>query len=396
MDRKNKDFVVISIDFQKTWVYNFNYNNKNINLFYGECVMSTFGERLFRARKATGYSMSTLAAEVGVSANAIKKYEHGENMPSSSNLLKLAKALDVRTEYFFRPIKVEIEGVEYRKRANTPQKVLNQINADVLDQAERWTELLSLYPDSVKPVSDFGLPKWLPEEVSSFSQIEELADLMRAEWSLGTNPIQSVVDTLESKGVMIICTDVESKKKFDGLAGTIDTTPIIVLSAHQAGDRQRFTLAHELGHLVLAGRLIESLDEEKACNMFASAFLLPTTAIVEHMGQHRTAIEAQELYMLKQEFGISMMAILWRLGQCGILSESKQKGYYIAFSKAGWRSTEPGESYPCERTYLFKQTVYRALSEDYIGEAKAAELIGMSLSAFHTERKLGIGNATSN
>jgi Zn-dependent peptidase ImmA (M78 family) len=114
------------------------------------------------------------------------------------------------------------------------------------------------------------------------------------------------------------------------------------------------------------------------------------------MGQHRTAIEAQELYMLKHEFGISMMAVLYRLGQCGILSESKQKGYYIAFSKAKWRTKEPGEPYPNEQTYLFKQMVYRALSEDYIGESKAAELIGVSLSTFHKERKLGVDNATPN
>jgi len=111
-----------------------------------------FGERLVRARKAAGLSMSALATKVGVSANAIKKYEHGANMPSSGNLLKLAKALNIRTEYFFRPVKVELKGIEYRKRANTPQKLINQINANVMDQAERWSELLNLYPDSVKPV----------------------------------------------------------------------------------------------------------------------------------------------------------------------------------------------------------------------------------------------------
>lgn len=72
--------------------------------------------------------MLLLASEVGLSSNAIKKYEHGKTMPSYSNLLKLAKALDVRTEYFFRLTKVKLEGVEYRKRASTPKKVLDRIN----------------------------------------------------------------------------------------------------------------------------------------------------------------------------------------------------------------------------------------------------------------------------
>lgn len=354
-----------------------------------------FAERLVRARKAAGLSMSALATEVGVSANAIKKYEHGVNMPSSKNLLKLAKALHVRTEYFFRPVKVELQGVEYRKHSNTPQKLLNQITGDVMDQAERWKELLDLYPDPVKPVPEFALPEELTEKVSTQAEIEAIADQMRLEWALGLNPIPDMIDTLESKGVMIISTEVEAKKKFDGLAGNIESTPLVVVSAHQPGDRQRFTLAHELGHLVLRDRLGENLSEEKACNHFAGAFLLPKQALLDHLGERRSAIEPQELLMMKHEFGISMMAILVRAGQCGVISEGTQKKYYMRFNKLGWRTKEPGEPYPNEETYMFKQLVYRALGESYIGESKAAELIGVSLSSFHKERKLGAMGAVT-
>lgn len=347
-----------------------------------------FAKRLFRARKAAGFSMKALGDKIGVSANAIKKYEHGKAMPGSENLLALAKSLDVRTEYFFRPVKVELKGVEYRKRASTPKKLLNRINGNVMDQAERWAELLDLYPDSVKPVTQFSLPKGLPGVVSSPQDIEDIANQMRTEWRIGFNPIPDMIDTLELEGVMIISTDIEVGKKFDGLAGTIGETPVIVVSGHQPGDRQRFTLAHELGHLVLHGRLSKAMDEEKACNHFAGAFLLPKQALLDHLGPNRQALEPQELHLLKHEFGISMMAILFRAGQCGIISENLQRQYYIRFSKLRWRTEEPGKPYPNENTYLFKQLVYRALGEDYIGESKAAELIGMPLSQFHKERKL--------
>ena len=355
-----------------------------------------FAERLVRARKAAGLSMSALASEVGVSANAIKKYEHGDNMPSSKNLLKLAQALNVRSEYFFRPIKVELKGIEYRKHANTPQKLLDQINGDVMEQAERWTELLALYPDSVNPVPQFSLPENLPTLVSTPDDIEAIADLMRIEWTLGFNPIPDMIDTFESKGVMIISSSVEAKKKFDGLAGNIGNTPVVVISTHQPGDRQRFTLAHELGHLVLHSRLAEGMDEEKACNHFAGALLLPKQALLQHLGKNRRALEVQELYMLKHEFGISMLAILVRAGQCTVISESLQKQYYMRFNKQDWRTEEPAEPYPNETTYLFKQLVYRALGEDYIGESKAAELLSVSLSSFHKERKLGAMSAAIN
>ncbi len=355
-----------------------------------------FGERLHRARKAAGLSMPALGKMIGVSGNAIKKYEHGDNMPSSGNVLKLAKALGVRTEYFFRPIKVDITGIEYRKHASTPQKTLDRINGDVWDQAERWAELLNLYPDTDMPVPAFALPEDLPEQINDCDQLEAVAHHVREVWQLGQNPIPDLVDTLESRGIMVITTKVDVGEKFAGLAGNMGKTPLIVISDHQPGDRQRFTLAHELGHLVLHGRLADDLDEEKACNHFAGAFLLPEAAAKQHLGSHRNSILWPELHMLKHEFGLSMGAILIRTMQCCIISENRYRGYTIEFSKNGWRKQEPGEAYPNEQTYLFKQLVYRALAEDYIGESKAAELLGLSLSQFHKERRLGEGVATPN
>lgn len=354
-----------------------------------------FAERLGRARKAAGLSMKALGSQIGLSANAIKKYEHGDAMPSSSNLLKLAKALDVRTEYFFRPTKVQLEGVEYRKRASTPKKTLDRINGDVIDQAERWHELLELYPDSVKPIPEFSLPDGLSTKIDTLEQVEDLAIQMREQWDLGLNPIHDMIDTMEAKGIMIITTDVETGKKFDGLAGNIGPTPVVVISTSQSGDRQRFTLAHELGHLVVHGRLSGDIDEEKACNLFAGAFLLPKQALIEHLGESRRYIEPRELFMLKHEYGISMLATLYRAGQCSIISESAQRGLFMSFSKKGWRAQEPGQPYEQETTFLLKQLVYRALGEEYIGESKAAELLGVSLSSFHKERKLEVLSAAA-
>ncbi|WP_024460175.1 ImmA/IrrE family metallo-endopeptidase [Marinimicrobium sp. LS-A18] len=351
--------------------------------------LTQFGQRLLRARKAAGLSMKALAGHVGLSANAIKKYEHGANMPTSANLLKLAKALEVRTEYFFRPVNVTLERVEYRKRSGTSQALLNQVTGDVMDQVERWAELLTLYPDSVKPVPAFALPEALPTQVSTDADIEALAEQMRNAWALGMNPIPDMIDTLEARGIQVITTDVPANKKVDGLAGKVGDMHVVVISSNYPGDRQRFTLAHELGHLVLHGRLSESLDEEKACNRFAGAFLLPEAALRQQIGAHRSAIEPRELYMLKHEFGVSMMAILVRLRQCGVISEALYKQTLLAFNGAGWRTKEPGDPYLQEQTIMFEQLVYRALSEGYIGESKAAELLGQSLSHFHRERKLG-------
>ncbi|MCS2611017.1 helix-turn-helix domain-containing protein [Halomonas dongshanensis] len=344
------------------------------------------GERLKRARAAAGFSMLSLGQHVGVSANMIKKYEHDENMPSSGVLVRLSKALNVRTEYFFRPMQVELGQVEYRKRSSTPAAILKRIHADVLDQAERWHELANLWPNF--PVADFVLPDGLPDRIETLDEVDTVADGVRSSWQLGQNPIPDLVDELEARGILVIMTDVDQHAKFDGLQAQISGLPVIVVSTNWPGDRQRFTLAHELGHLLLQGRLATALDEEHACNRFAGAFLLPGGPMRLQLGETRHRLEPKELYLLKMEYGLSMKACLYRAKDLGIITSSVHRGMMIQFSKNRWNKVEPGRAYPPETTLTFQQLVYRALGEGILGESKAAELIGIPLMRFHQERKL--------
>ncbi|NNN23391.1 helix-turn-helix domain-containing protein [Pseudomonas nitroreducens] len=351
------------------------------------------GERLKRARAASGLSMLALGQQVGVSANMIKKYEHDESMPSSGVLIRLSKALSVRVEYFFRPVKVELQGVEYRKRSSTPQSLLKQIEADVLDQAERWQELANLWPEF--PVDQFAVPAWLPDQIDNLEHVDEQADRLRAAWELGLNPIPDLIDVLESHGILVIITQVDVQAKFDGLQASVAGKPVIVISANWPGDRQRFTLAHELGHLLLHGRLAGHLDEEKACNRFASALLLPASAMRQQLGLKRHMLEMQELYLLKQEYGISMQGCLYRAADLEIIPPSTRERLFIVFGKQGWRKREPGNAYRQESTLLFQQLVYRALGEGIVGESKAAELLGVPVFQFHQARKLELLDAVA-
>ena len=361
------------------------------------------GERIKRARAAAGLSMQALGKQVGVSANMIKKYEHNISMPGSAMFIKLGKALGVRTEYFFRPISVSLSGVEYRKRTNTPAAVLKQIEADVLDQAERWQELANLWP--AFPVPAFTGINDVSERITTLEEVEQVADHVRASWQLGLNPLPDLVDVLESHGVLVIITHVNVHAKFDGLQATVADQPVVVVSANWPGDRQRFTLAHELGHLLLYGRMSSELDEEKASDRFAAAFLLPAASIRRQLGGTRHNLEVRELYLLKHEFGLSMMACLHRAAELGIIGKStsnvvrgrvRRPGagrLFKVFSSEGWRKQEPGEAYTKEHTLLFQQLVCHALAEGIISESKAAELLKMPLMRFHQIRKLKLFDA---
>lgn len=344
------------------------------------------GQRLYRARKAAGLSLRDLAAKVDLSHAAIKKYEDEQSTPSSTILIKLARALNVRTEYFFRPETIALDGIEYRKRSTLPKKRLDAIEHEVIDQIERRIELENLFP--TPPVKPFAPVKGLPAAITDEATIEGAAEAVRKAWDLGYDPVPDLIDVLETHGIRVFMIDANADPKFDGLAASVNQMPIIVVGSNWPGDRQRFTMAHELGHLMLTGRLASSLDEELVCNRFAGAFLIPRQSVLQELGAHRNYIEPKELALLKEEFGLSMSGLLYRARDLGIVTPAWRDAQARLFHFKGWHITEPGKQYPVEKAHMFEQLVFHALAEDYIGESKAAELLKMSLTAFQTVRSL--------
>ena len=257
--------------------------------------------------------------------------------------------------------------------------------------------MLGAFPES--PLLAFAPPEGLPEHIESLDEIEAFSDQVRNAWQLGMNPIADLTDTLEAVGLLVIVVD-EDNPKFSGLTAKARTDdgreyPVVAVSKLWPGDRQRFTLAHELGHLLLEGHLADGLDEEKACDRFAGAFLAPRVAVIHLLGQQRHAMEWQELYALKHEFGLSIAGWLQRAKQCGVITDAFHLSMVKQFSVRGWRKNEPGDPLPQEHPRLFDQLVYRALAEQYISEGKAAELLGIPMMRFHKERQLESSDAVA-
>ena len=344
------------------------------------------GERIKQARTAAGLSLRELAEKAGVSAMAISKYETGKSTPSSGVLLSLSKALGVPVEYFLRAERVALEEVEYRKHTKLPIKLLRQIEGDVIEQVERYLELEHVFP--TLPIKPFKIPDGLPDRINNYADIEGVADRVREAWDLGTNPIPELTDTLEEQGIKVFLTKLIHGNRFDGLAATVNGMPIIVVGEEWPGDRQRFTLAHELGHLLLKGRLSDALDEEKASNRFAGAFLVAASVVFHELGQRRRWLEPQELCVLNKVYGLSMGGWMHRANDLGILADVHYQTMVRLFRTRGWHKEEPCDEYPREKTQLFTQLVYHALAEDLVSESKAAELLRVPLKQFRSERNL--------
>jgi Zn-dependent peptidase ImmA (M78 family)/transcriptional regulator with XRE-family HTH domain len=357
-------------------------------------------ERIRQARLAAGLTLAELGNQLGVSHTAIQKFEKGLLTPSSTQLLKIARACDIRTEYFFRTHNVTLLNPEFRKHATFGKKAQEALKIKVIEMVEKRMELLSAFPQW--PLPAFASPRTLtglPKQINALDEIDPFADKVRGLWQLGMNPIGDLTDTLEGLGLLVIVVD-DDHRGFSGMTATAQTEdgnryPIVAVSNRWPGDRQRFTLAHEVGHILLHGRLTADIDEEKACDRFAGSFLVPCVAVHHVLGDKRHALEWQELYALKHEFGLSMAGWLTRAKQCGVITDSTYLSTIKRFSAKGWRKLEPGNPLPQEEPGLFQQLVYRALAEQYISEAKAAELLGIPLARFHKQRQLESLNATT-
>jgi len=286
----------------------------------------------------------------------------------------------------FGPTGVDLGKPQYRKRSSVGKKALAKIEADVLDQVERLLEVVSIFPSP--PVPKFAVPRGVPPRITSMQHVEDAALALRKSWRLGLNAIPCLADTLEERGLLVLTTRSDASGKFDGLAATVAGHPLVVVGRRWPGDRQRFTIAHELGHLVLSGRLSTGLDEEKACDRFAGAFLVPRQTAVAELGAHRNRLEPHELLSLKHAYGLSMMGWVLRSRDAGIISQQTLDILFRTFSKRGWRKHEPGNPVAPEVPALFERLVVRALAEDMISMSKAAELMLMPVGQFRARLRL--------
>jgi Zn-dependent peptidase ImmA (M78 family) len=158
------------------------------------------------------------------------------------------------------------------------------------------------------------------------------------------------------------------------LAGVANEAyPVLVTQQEVAADRKRFTLAHELGHLLMdTSGITSSREEEHLANRFAAAFLVPREVAIRELGQKRARLSFEELKLLKQKHGLSMQAWLYRARDLAIIEEGHFNTLYVNLCAYGWRRQEPGEYKGREEQTRFRQMVYRALAEDIIDIDQAA------------------------
>ena len=342
---------------------------------------TTFAQRIATARKMAGLSMDELASLSGLSKNAISRYENGVMKPDSSNLIKLSKALNVKVDYLFRKPTVELQEVAFRKKAKLGSKAIDSIKYRVIDRLERYLELENLLlvdNHFTNPIADIN--------INDFQDIEVAADTLRQVWNLGLNPISSVIEMLEDNFIKVV--EVDEPIEFDGLSSFVDNKiPVIVVNQNFPIERKRFTLLHELGHLLLSlNQNFTDKEIENACSRFAGAILIPKSKLILELGYSRKLIYLQELAEIQKEWGISVRALMYRSKDLEIISQTKLTEFYFKINKAPHLKVQVDEQRynSAEVSYRFNQLLYKGLAQELISFSKASVLSAQSVTALKT------------
>jgi Zn-dependent peptidase ImmA (M78 family)/transcriptional regulator with XRE-family HTH domain len=329
--------------------------------------------RLKQLRLARGLSLENLAAEMGgiVTKQALSKYELGLSMPSPVVLNRLAGTLGVKAAYLWSEPSIECRFIAYRKGsglAKAEQQRVESVVCQMLEDRVRLQQTVHGQKEVDLPIN--GL------KIKRLMDVEDCVVDLRKSWNLGSGPIPSLTDTLEDHLVHVF--EIEASERFDGISavahdGGTNVAAAVVSRKSLPGGRQRLTLAHELGHLVL--NTPESIDEEKATFRFAGAFLAPREALFKDLGQKRSLIQSAELFLLKQKYGMSIQSLVFRLHDLEMISDSQYKQWWMTINREGWKKEEPSELRP-EKSEWLKKTALRALSEGLITKGEAMKALG--------------------
>lgn len=290
------------------------------------------------ARGARGMTQADVANAANVSQAMLSKVENRLIPPTQELAERLAQALRFPVEFFYQAERAQgFPHYHHRKRAALGTKALAKVHSIINIRRQHITRLLKSFSSEVdKPIPSIDLDE---KEVSP----ADAARMVREYWMLPRGPVENVTAAIEAAGGIIVLTDFGTSL-LDGISfRAAGLPPIFVMNSEVPGDRYRFSLAHELGHMVM--HALPGDDDEKMelqANEFASSFLMPPVEIRPHLAPP----SIEKFARAKGYWKVSIKAMIRRARDLRIMSPDDYKRLSVSYSKAGYSRGEP---FPLER-----------------------------------------------
>lgn len=341
------------------------------------------GARLTLARHLAGLRKSDLAALVDKSATAVAAWESGAKRPTAATVAQLALSLSVDPGFFA----VRAEDVaalsttpHFRSLRSTSQLARDQAYAygqlavDIATSLERHVE----FPDPDVPT----LPVFADDQDGDGP--ERAARLVRQQWGMEAGPAGHLVRLLENQGVLVVFSPPQTAS-VDAYSFDSKLRPVVVLNPIKRDYyRQRFDIAHELGHLVMhadaepGGRIVED-----QAHRFAAELLMPADQTRDLLPVTMGGNVWRTLARLKEQWGVSIQALLYRARWLGRLSDVSYRNAMTTISARGWRRNEPGLVSAIEQPSLLPRAV-ELLVQEGIDEAQLVTQCRVPPNLFRT------------
>lgn len=308
---------------------------------------SLSSEMLILARESRGLTQAELAQRTDISQGNISKYESGLLNVSEEHMQRIADALDYPETLFTlseRRYGFGSSCTYHRKRQTMPVRELKILLARINLRRIQIARLLN--GADIDSDNEF-----LRLDVDEYDgDCERIAQLVRQTWQIPSGPVENLVEVMESAGGLVFIESFRTRK-LDAISQWVPgLPPIFFMNADMPGDRARFTLAHELGHLIM--HRVPTDDMEQEADRFASEFLMPAADI----GHDLHTLSLPRLAQLKSYWKVSMAALITRARDLGKISPRQYRSLFEQLSRSGYRMAEP-IPIPLEQPSLVKDLV---------------------------------------
>lgn len=304
-------------------------------------------EMIVLAREYRNMTQEELARKIMVSQGSISKLEGNLASDASEILMqRIAAELKFPVEFFYQPgerLGFGSSSFYYRKRASITAADRKRISGLVnllRISLKRLLNSVELEPNRALPffkIDDYG------------ESADHVARALRGAWNLPDGPINNITALIESSGVIVIPCDFGSSAMDATSLRLSEMPPLIFINKSIPGDRWRFTLAHELAHLVMHEIPRETMEDE--ADQFAAEFLMPEVELRAQFNRYGR-IRIQDLANLKPYWKVSIASLIYRAQSVGSINASQAKSLWVQMSKFGYRMTEP-VPLPVEKTENF-------------------------------------------
>jgi Zn-dependent peptidase ImmA (M78 family) len=299
--------------------------------------MAANGEMLRLARQRRLLPQITAAKKLGVEQPFLSRIENGLVEARDDFLLKAAQEYAVPRSFFLQSDPVYGAPVSvhpmWRRKADVSGRELDGVVAELNILAMHLRRLLQ----GAEVVHANDVPRMDIEEYKSDAR--KIAGLVRAHWKLPAGPIKNLTVIAERAGIVVVHSELGGAS----ISGVTFSPPglprIIVLNSDQPADRMRFTLAHEIAHMVMHRFPTPNMEQE--AHNFASALLMPENELRPYFAGRK--VDLQLLASLKPVWKVSMAGLLKTAESIGVVSRNQAVYLWKQMSARGLRLREPPE-----------------------------------------------------